>query len=196
MSDNRRKTVQWTPEQRTQHQAIREAFRDWHPGPEELIASGAAARLGLDVVHSPAQELLRQLKASREAAGLTLADVSARCGIDQPAVSRLENGHTPNPTLDTLWRYAAAVGKRSVPCSSTRRGRFTRLWKASRLISGNEPRNLSMTFSSRSTWSAGLSYNSNPATTSRREAAISWSGRSEPASILSCRTVTSSTAAL
>jgi transcriptional regulator with XRE-family HTH domain len=54
------------------------------------------------------------LKASREAAGLTLADVSARCGIDQPALSRLENGHTPNPTLDTLWRYAAAVGKRLV----------------------------------------------------------------------------------
>jgi transcriptional regulator with XRE-family HTH domain len=45
---------------------------------------------------------------------LTLADVSARCGIDQPALSRLENGHTPNPTLDTLWRYAAAVGKRLV----------------------------------------------------------------------------------
>src|SRR5205814_8005207 len=85
-----------------------------HPGPEELIASGAAARLGLDVIHSPAQELLRELKAVREAAGLTLAEVSARCGIDQPALSRLENGHTPNPTLDTLWRYAAAVGKRPV----------------------------------------------------------------------------------
>ncbi len=114
MNDKQRKTIAWTPEQRAQHQAIREAFRDWHPGPEELIASGAAAQLGLDVVRCPAQELLRQLKASREAAGLTLADVSARCGIDQPALSRLENGHTPNPTLDTLWRYAAAVGKRLV----------------------------------------------------------------------------------
>ena len=49
-----------------------------------------------------------------EAAGLTLADLSARCGIDQPALSRLENGRTQNPTLDTLWRYAAAVGKRLV----------------------------------------------------------------------------------
>jgi transcriptional regulator with XRE-family HTH domain len=39
-------------------------------------------------------------------------DLSARGGIDQPALSRLENGHTPNPTLDTLWRYAAAAGKR------------------------------------------------------------------------------------
>ena len=114
MTEKQRKTIQWTPEQRDQHQTIRDEFRDWHPGPEELIASGAAARLGLNVIHFPAQELLRHLKASREAAGLTLADVSARCGIDQPALSRLENGHTPNPTLDRLWRYAAATGKRLV----------------------------------------------------------------------------------
>ena len=114
MTDKQRKTIAWTPEQRAQHKAIRDAFREWHPGPEELIASGAAARLGLNVIHSPAQELLRHLKASREAAGLTLADVSARCGIDQPALSRLENGLTRNPTLDTLWRYAAGVGKRLV----------------------------------------------------------------------------------
>ena len=72
------------------------------------------SRLGLNVVHFPAQELLQQLKASREAAGLSLADVSGRSGIDQQTLSRLENGHTPNPTLDTLWRYAAATGKRLV----------------------------------------------------------------------------------
>jgi transcriptional regulator with XRE-family HTH domain len=114
MNHNQRKTVELSPEQRAQHKAIREAFRGWHPGPEELIASGAAGRLGLDVVHFPAQDLLRQLKESRRAAGLTLADVSSRCGIDQPALCRLENGHTRNPTLDTLWRYAAAVGRRLV----------------------------------------------------------------------------------
>jgi DNA-binding XRE family transcriptional regulator len=114
MNDQKPGTLQRTPEQRAQHKAIRDAFRDWHPGPEELIASGTAARLGLNVVHARALELLRHLKASREAAGLTLADVSARCGIDQPALSRLENGHTPLPTLDTLWRYAAALGKRLV----------------------------------------------------------------------------------
>jgi hypothetical protein len=114
VNDKQRKTINLTAEQRAAHKAIRDTFRDWHPGPEELIASGAAARLGLDVIHCPGRDLLRQLKASREAAGLTLAEVSARCGIDQPALSRLENGHTQNPTLDTLWRYAAAVGKRLV----------------------------------------------------------------------------------
>jgi helix-turn-helix protein len=114
MTAKPRQPIAWTPEQRAQHKAVRDAFRDWHPDPEELIASGAAARLGLNVIHSPAQELLGQLKASREAAGLTLAEVSPRCGIDQPALSRLENGRTRNPTVDTLWRYAAAVGKRLV----------------------------------------------------------------------------------
>src|SRR5438874_9861338 len=124
MNDKQRKSIQWTPQQRAEHQAIREAFRDWHPGPEELIASGAAARLGLNVVHFPAQELLRHLKASREAAGLTLAEVSARCGIDQPALSRLENGRNANPTLDTLWRYAVATGKRLVLTAETLRAHW------------------------------------------------------------------------
>jgi DNA-binding XRE family transcriptional regulator len=114
MNDQPRKKYVPTPKQRAEHQAIREAFRDWHPGPEELIASGAAARLGLNVLYAPALELLEQLKEARDAAGLTLAEVSARCGIDQPALSRLENGHNTNPTLDTLWRYAAATGKRLV----------------------------------------------------------------------------------
>jgi transcriptional regulator with XRE-family HTH domain len=54
------------------------------------------------------------VKRAREAAGLTLVEVSRRCGIDPPALSRLENGHNTNPTLDTLWRYAAAVGRRLV----------------------------------------------------------------------------------
>src|SRR5438105_2734172 len=98
MNEKRRKKTNWTPEQQAKHKAIREAFRNWRPGPEELIASGAATRLGLDVVHFPAQDLVRQLKAWRKAAALTLAEVSARCGIDQPALSRLENGHSQNPT--------------------------------------------------------------------------------------------------
>jgi transcriptional regulator with XRE-family HTH domain len=114
MNDKPRKKIELTAEQRAQHQAIRDAFRDWHPGPEELIASGAAARLGLDVRYAPARELLAKLKRVREEAGLTLAEVSKRCAIDQPALSRLENGHNPNPTIETLWKYAAALGKRLV----------------------------------------------------------------------------------
>jgi transcriptional regulator with XRE-family HTH domain len=114
MTGKPRKKVEFTAEQRAQHRAIRDAFREWHPGPEELIASGAAAGLGLNVLYSPARELLAGLKRAREAAGLTLAEVAKRCNIDQPALSRLENGHNPNPTVETLWKYAAALGKRLV----------------------------------------------------------------------------------
>jgi transcriptional regulator with XRE-family HTH domain len=34
--------------------------------------------------------------------------------MDQATLSRLENGRQPNPTVDTLWRYASAVGRQLV----------------------------------------------------------------------------------
>ena len=34
--------------------------------------------------------------------------------MDQTTLSRLENGRHPNPTVDTLWRYAHAVGRQLV----------------------------------------------------------------------------------
>ena len=104
--------VEWTAEDRARHGEIREMFRNWHPSPEELIASGEGANFDLRGEYRELRPLVDELKRAREAAGLTLAEVSRRCGIDQPALSRLENGHNKNPTLDTLWRYAAAVGRR------------------------------------------------------------------------------------
>jgi DNA-binding XRE family transcriptional regulator len=109
-----RPKVQWTAEDRARHAAIREKFRDWHPSPEELIASGEAVNFDLRGEYRPLRPLLEEMKRAREAAGLTLAEVARRCGIDEPALSRLENGHNKNPTLDTLWRYAAALARRLV----------------------------------------------------------------------------------
>ena len=109
-----RPKVRWTAEDRARHNAIRDLFRDWHPSPEELIASGEAADFDLHGEYRELRPFVEGIKHAREAAGLTLAEVSRRCGIDQPALSRLENGHNKNPTLDTLWRYAAAVGLRLV----------------------------------------------------------------------------------
>lgn len=60
------------------------------------------------------QELLVQLKAAREEKGMSLADVTERTGMDRSAVSKLETGQRPNPTIETLARYAEAVGKRLV----------------------------------------------------------------------------------
>ncbi|NQT39918.1 MAG: helix-turn-helix transcriptional regulator [Planctomycetes bacterium] len=50
------------------------------------------------------------LKKQREQTGLSLADVAQRSGMDRAAISRLENGVQVNPTVDTLYRYASAIG--------------------------------------------------------------------------------------
>jgi DNA-binding XRE family transcriptional regulator len=55
------------------------------------------------------------LRQCREQAGLSLSDVADRSGIDKAALSRLENGFYCNPTINTLARYAKAIGKRFVP---------------------------------------------------------------------------------
>jgi DNA-binding XRE family transcriptional regulator len=52
------------------------------------------------------------LRRHREQAGLSLGDVAERSGIDKASLSRLENGWYPNPTVNTLARYARAIGKR------------------------------------------------------------------------------------
>jgi DNA-binding XRE family transcriptional regulator len=59
-------------------------------------------------------ELLKQLKAARGARGLSLADLTELTGMDRSALSKLETGQRPNPTVETLVRYAEAVGKRLV----------------------------------------------------------------------------------
>ncbi|HKA08832.1 MAG TPA: helix-turn-helix transcriptional regulator [Gemmataceae bacterium] len=73
------------------------------------------------------RDFVRQLKEAREAAGLTLADVSARSGLAVESLSRLETGAQTNPTWKTLGLYALAVGcqprlgaERVAPRHSTR----------------------------------------------------------------------------
>jgi len=57
------------------------------------------------------QELCAQLKAAREKRGLSLGDLTELTGMDRSAICKLETGQRPNPTMDTLVRYAEAVGK-------------------------------------------------------------------------------------
>ena len=57
-------------------------------------------------------ELLKQLKAARQQRGLSLADLADLTGMDRSALSKLETGQRCNPTVNTLVRYADAVGKR------------------------------------------------------------------------------------
>ena len=51
------------------------------------------------------------LKKARLAAGLSLSQVAAQGGLDKGTLSRLEAGQHLNPTLDTLSRYALALGR-------------------------------------------------------------------------------------
>ena len=60
------------------------------------------------------EELLKELRAARKRQGLSLSDLTRVTGMDRSALSKLERGKRPNPTVETLVRYAGAVGKRLV----------------------------------------------------------------------------------
>jgi len=96
-----------TPEEAAKYKAIREQVAGELP---DLIARHHERMAALD----PWQELLKQLKAAREEKGLSLSDLTELTGMDRSALSKLESGQRPNPTIETLVRYAEAVGKRLV----------------------------------------------------------------------------------
>ena len=77
---------------------------------DELIARRHERMAALDQLEA----LFKQLKAAREAKGMSLADLTRVTSMDRSALSKLETGQRPNPTVDTLVRYAEAVGKRLV----------------------------------------------------------------------------------
>lgn len=79
------------------------------PGPSELLTPQELADAA--PFYFVLREYIRQLKEAREAAGLTLADVSARTGMAVEHLSRLETGAQTNPTWKTLATYAKALGR-------------------------------------------------------------------------------------
>lgn len=94
-----------TPQEAAKYRKIRQQVDEELP---ELPARHDSRMASLDEL----QEVLRQLKAAREAQGLSLADLTKSAGMDRSALSKLETGQRPNPTVERLLRYAAAVGKR------------------------------------------------------------------------------------
>lgn len=59
--------------------------------------------------------ILDEMLAARRAAGLTQAQIAERMGTKAPAVVRLESALASgkhSPSLNTLRKYAAALGKR------------------------------------------------------------------------------------
>ncbi len=96
-----------TPEEAAKFKAMREQIAVELP---DLTARHNERMASLDQLH----ELLLQLKAAREAKGLSLADLTELTGMDRSALSKLETGRRANPTVETLVRYAEAVGKHVV----------------------------------------------------------------------------------
>jgi len=90
--------------------SIRERFQRERPSLRKLRESGDVSEVVTQDQYTKRLAMLAALKRHREAKGLSLADVAERCGMDRSAVSRLENGVYLNPTLDTLYRCAAAIG--------------------------------------------------------------------------------------
>lgn len=96
-----------TPDEAAKYRTVREQVAGELP---ELIERHQERMSTLDQL----QDLLAQLKLAREARGLSLADLTELTGMDRSALSKLETGQRANPTVETLVRYAEAVGKRLV----------------------------------------------------------------------------------
>ncbi len=89
---------------------IRKRFKDERPGLHDLLSSGDATEVVSQGEYMDLLTMLSELKKYRKRKAMSLADVGKRCGMDRAAISRLENGVYVNPTVDTLYRYAQAVG--------------------------------------------------------------------------------------
>jgi hypothetical protein len=113
MNDKPTTKRKWSAADRARHQAIREEFAHC-PSQEDLQASGGYEGPVKGGAYFAVKTVIHELKRSRLAAGLTLAAIAKHTGMDQASLSRLENGRQPNPTVDTLWRYASAVGRQLV----------------------------------------------------------------------------------
>lgn len=97
------------PERTLQQRAEEEAIRREHAtSPVRQRPADAVSQQSFSAILG----LLAQFKLARESAGLTLADVAQRMGIDAPALSRLESGKVLNPTLGTLHKWAEALGQK------------------------------------------------------------------------------------
>ncbi len=104
------KKTEWTAEDRERRRKVRELFKD-KPTIDQLVASGELTGTTVPMgLYLEIKQLLHELKKVRQSAGLSLADIAKRTGMDKAVLSKLENGQHGMPTLPSLARYAQAVG--------------------------------------------------------------------------------------
>ena len=74
-----------------------------------------AVKKAADELNRTEFAILDEILAARKAAGLTQAQIAKRMGTQTPAIARLESALATgkhSPSLNTLKRYAEALGKR------------------------------------------------------------------------------------
>ena len=100
---------QATMEEQERHRRIRELIAEELPDIKQRAQQKLAEAMqrGIALEHTMAV-----LKAERMKKGLSLADMKELTGIERSTLSRLENNAAANPTINTLGRYADAVGKK------------------------------------------------------------------------------------
>ena len=107
MSEPIKRTTRSThlsPEDAAKYRLIREQVAQERPE----ITNRVRARMSeLDEL----AQIFIELRKVREAKDLSLSDMQNLTGIDRSTLSKLENGQRANFTLDTVLRYADAVGK-------------------------------------------------------------------------------------
>jgi transcriptional regulator with XRE-family HTH domain len=100
--------------------------------------STRAPRIDLHRENRELRPSAEEIKRACEAAGLTLGEVSRSCRVDRAALWRLENEHDKNPMLDTVWRYAASVGRRVLRSAEASRDTRPAHGKANRVRASRE----------------------------------------------------------
>ena len=100
---------QATVEEQERHKRIRAQIQEELPDIKQRAKQKLAEAMqrGIAIQHTMAV-----LKSERVKKGLSLSDMKARTGIERSTLSRLENNAAANPTINTLTRYADAVGKK------------------------------------------------------------------------------------
>lgn len=93
-----------TAEEGAKYRAIREGIA------AEKVEINAAIRRHRTAVRQ-LEEIFTELRRERESQGLSLSDMQDRTGIDRSTISKLETGQRANYTLETILRYADALGK-------------------------------------------------------------------------------------
>jgi DNA-binding Xre family transcriptional regulator len=91
-----------------ERKAYRSALQEEMAGMEHNKALGRE----LLVERHELGDIVSELKVIREGLNVSLTELASRTGMTVGNLSRLENMDGPNPTIETLRRYAQAIGHR------------------------------------------------------------------------------------